>query len=151
MIDASKLPAVRDRGIEVEAAQSVSAAPQPNDQRTYVAQPRNRAHNQGAANFTPKRWVEIELFTVDFAPLLVPGETLVNDSAAWTISPISGADPAAALMIVGEASIDGATSSQLIGSGVPGLRYAPVCTVRTSGGRTLALPEYGQGHIEITL
>jgi hypothetical protein len=54
-------------------------------------------------------------------------------------------------MIVGAASIDGGKVSQMIGSGVPGVRYAPICTAQTSNGQTLILPEYGNGQLEVTL
>jgi hypothetical protein len=39
----------------------------------------------------------------------------------------------------------------MIGSGVPGVRYAPICTAQTSNGQTLILPEYGNGQLEVTL
>jgi hypothetical protein len=100
-------------------------------------------------NFDPKRAAEIEIFTVDFAPLLPDG--VVIAAAAWSISPVDGSDPLAASMIIGSASISGSLVSQLIGSGVPGLRYAPICTAQFSDGQTRVLPEYGQGLLEITL
>jgi hypothetical protein len=101
------------------------------------------------SDFSPKRAGESEVFTVDFAPLLAPGETVT--SAAWSITPIDGQDPSAASMIVGAASVDGGKVSQMIGSGVPGVRYAPICTAQTSNGQTLILPEYGNGQLEVTL
>lgn len=103
------------------------------------------------SNFTPKRAVEVEIFTVNFAPLLAPGETLLAGSAVWTISPVDGQDPGAGAMIVGAASITGALVSQMIGGGVPDVRYAPICTVQTSLGQKLVLPDYGDGQLEITL
>lgn len=100
-------------------------------------------------NFTPMRVTEAEIFTVDFSALLAPGETI--SSSVWAITVVDGQDPAAAAMIVGAASISGATSSQLIRGRVPGVRYAPICTVQTSLGQTLVLPEYGAGMLEVTL
>lgn len=100
-------------------------------------------------NFDPKRTAEKEVFTVDFAPLLPDGVTLM--SAAWSISPVAGSDPNAASMIVGAASIAGSLVSQMIGGGLPGMRYAPICTAQDSRGQTLVLPESGDGLLEITL
>lgn len=94
-------------------------------------------------NFDPKRAGEKEIFTVDFSSRLAPGVTI--SSPVWSIAPVDGADPAAASMIIGAASISGSTSSQIIGGGVPGMRYAPICTVQTSDGQTLVEPPYGQG------
>lgn len=99
-------------------------------------------------NFTPKRASESEIFTVDFAPLLAPGETI--SSPSWTVTVVDGQDPSVNAMISGAASISGTTVSQLIRSGVPGQRYAPVCTVQTSLGQTLVLPEVGQGELYIS-
>lgn len=94
-------------------------------------------------NFDPKRAGEAEIFTVDFGPRLAPGVTI--SSPVWSITAVDGVDPAATSMIVGAPSISGSTSSQIIGGGVPGLRYAPVCKVQTSDGQTLVEPQYGQG------
>lgn len=102
------------------------------------------------SNFSSKRAGETEIFTVDFAPRLLPGETLVDGSAVWTITPVDGEDPSTSAMIVGSASISGTTSSQKIGGGLPDVRYAPICTVQTSLGQTLILPDYGDGQLEIT-
>jgi hypothetical protein len=99
-------------------------------------------------NFDPKRAAEAEIFTVDFGPRLAPGVTI--SSPVWSITPVDGDDPRASSMVMGSASIDGSTSSQLIGGGLPGLRYAPSCTVQTSDGQTLVEPRYGQGQFEVT-
>lgn len=98
-------------------------------------------------NFSPMRATEKEIFTIDFAPLLAQGETI--NSPIWTITVVAGQDPEVAAMISGNASISGTTVSQLIKGGVPGNRYAPVCTVQTSLGQTLVLPEVGQGELYI--
>lgn len=100
-------------------------------------------------NFDPKRAAEAEIFTVDFGPRLAPGITIA--SPVWSITPVDGVDPAAESMIIGSASISGSMSSQLIGGGVPGIRYAPICTVQASDGQTLVEPQYGQGYLDITL
>lgn len=100
-------------------------------------------------DFSPKRAGEDEVFTVDFAPLLAAGETIT--SPVWTITPVNGSDPSAASMIDGAASISGTKVSQKIKGGVPGLRYAPICTAQTSAGQTLILPEYGNGLLDVTL
>jgi hypothetical protein len=100
-------------------------------------------------NFDPKRAAEAEIFTVDFGPRLAPGVTI--SSPVWSITPVDGIDPDAASMILGSASISGSTSSQLIGAGIPGLRYAPICTVQTSDGQTLVEPPHGRGYLDIEL
>jgi len=71
--------------------------------------------------------------------------------AAWTISPVDAPDPAASAMIQGQAVINGSAVSQIITGGVPGVRYAPICTAQTSAGQTLVLPVYGDGQVEVTL
>lgn len=101
------------------------------------------------SNFSPMRVGEKEVFTVDFAPLLSAGETI--NSPVWTMTVVSGQDPNASAMISGTASISGTTASQMIQALVPGVRYAPKCTVQTSQGETLILPEYGDGLLEVTL
>jgi hypothetical protein len=100
-------------------------------------------------NFDPKRAAEAEIFTVDFGPRLAAGVTI--SSPVWSLTPVNGADPNVGSMIIGTASVSGSTSSQIIGGGVPGLRYAPTCTVQTSDGQTLIEPQYGQGYLQITL
>lgn len=94
-------------------------------------------------NFSPKRSSERDVFTVDFAPLLQPGETLV--SAEWSNAVVRRDDPAAAAMIEGGCTLSGAKVSQVIVSGVPGVTYAPFCTAMTSSGRELILPDPGFG------
>lgn len=98
-------------------------------------------------NFSPKRATEKEVFTVDFAPLLAPGDAVL--SAVWSISPVDGQDATASSMIQGDASRDGSMVSQLIVGGVPGVMYAPICTAQTVLGETLVLPEVGFGLLYI--
>jgi hypothetical protein len=100
-------------------------------------------------HFRPKRFSEVEVLTVDFAPLLAVGEVII--SASWTITTLTGRDSNPGAMIRGSAYIGGTKVSQMIGAGVAGVRYAPVCLVQTSNGQTLALPEFSYGVLEVTL
>lgn len=99
-------------------------------------------------DFSPKRVNEVEVFTVDFSALLGTGETIT--SAVWTCSVKEGSDAAASSMIQGAAAVSGSKVSQKIANGVAGCWYAPVCTVLTSAGQTLTLPEYGYGSLHVT-
>lgn len=100
-------------------------------------------------DFTPKRATETEVFTVEFANLLAAGETI--QSAVWTSSAVAGGvDPNANATIQGSASITGSKVSTKITAGLPGIRYAPICTAQTNL-QTLVLPEYGMGQLEVTL
>lgn len=98
-------------------------------------------------DFSPKRAMEVEVFTVDFSALLGTGETIT--SAVWTCSVKEGADASASSMIRGSASVSGAKVSQSIGGGVAGVFYAPICTATTSAGQTLILPEPGYGLLSV--
>jgi hypothetical protein len=100
-------------------------------------------------NFSPMRAGEKEVFTVDFGPLLAAGETI--SSPVWSITVVDGCDASANAMIQGSSTLAGSTVSQMIGSGLPGVRYAPKCTVQTSQGETLILPAYGDGLLDVTL
>lgn len=99
-------------------------------------------------NFTPKRAEESEIFTVDFARLLAPGETIA--SPVWTVLVVNGVDATPNIMVSGQPSVNGSTSSQMIKGGIPRNRYAPRCAVQTSLGQTLILPEVGQGELYIS-
>lgn len=94
-------------------------------------------------NFTPKRAAERDVFTVDYAPILEPGETI--SAAQWSNAVMRRADPDAASMIEGDCTITGAKVSQVIVAGVPGVTYAPFCTAHTNLGRQLILPDPGFG------
>lgn len=100
-------------------------------------------------NFSPKRAAETEIFTIDYANDLAPGETII--AAVWTSSVVDGIDPNPSATIQGIASISGTKVSNKITAGLPGVRYAPICTAQTSLGQVLVLPEYGDGQLEITL
>ena len=99
-------------------------------------------------NFTPKRAAEVEVFTVDFANLMASGETILT--AVWTNAVQAGRDPQAAAMLIGTATIAGSTVSQLIRLGVAGVTYTPICTVHTSIGQVLVLPDPGAGLLTVT-
>jgi hypothetical protein len=103
---------------------------------------------EGTMDFTPKRVGETEIFTVDFVDLLAQGETITT--ASWSITVLQGADPAPEAMLSGVASITGTKVSQMLTGGLPSVFYAPVCTVTTSTGQTLELPEYGNGALHVT-
>lgn len=94
-------------------------------------------------NFTPKRAIEVEVFSVDFANQLAAGETIL--SADWSNEVVDGADPDFGEMFQGVSAISGSISSQLIGAGVRGASYAPICVATTSAGQVLVLPEPGMG------
>lgn len=100
-------------------------------------------------SFRPKRAAEVEIFAVDYMYDLAPDETIL--SAEWSITAVDGVDVSASGMIRGTAQTIGTVVCQKIGGGLPGMRYAPICTAQTSLGQTLVLPEYGQGQLEITL
>lgn len=99
-------------------------------------------------DFTPKRATETEIFSVDFVNILAPGETIL--SAVWTSSVAAGTDPNPNATIQGIASITGSKVSSKITAGVPGVRYAPICTAQTAT-QTLVLPVYGDGLLDVTL
>jgi len=94
-------------------------------------------------NFSPKRSAERDVFTVDYAPILQPGETI--SSAKWSNVAVRRTDPDPDAMIEGDCTITGAKVSQVIVSGVPGVTYAPFCTAQTNLGRQLILPDPGFG------
>jgi hypothetical protein len=100
------------------------------------------------SDFSPKRSVEAELFTFEFAPLLDTGATIV--SASWSIAAVEGVDPDAANMLIDSPVITGSQVCQMIAGGVPGVRYRPICTACTSDGQTLVLPEHGYGLLLVT-
>lgn len=58
---------------------------------------------------------------------------------AWTTAAVVGVDPNAAGTIIGAATIFGATVTQRMGNWVPGVQYAPTCTVATTLGDRLTL------------
>lgn len=105
-------------------------------------------------NFSPKRAAETEIFTVDFANSLAPGETILVDAGhapIWTATVAAGQDATPNAIVQGAASVSGSKVSALLTAGVPGVRYAPICTAQTSLGQTLVLPEYGDGLLDVTL
>jgi hypothetical protein len=99
-------------------------------------------------NFSPKRSIEKEVFTTDLTPLLSPGVTI--ESAVWEVRVVDGVDPSPSDMLIGGTSISGNKVSQMIGGGVAGVTYAPVCIAQTSDNQTLIWPEAGDGHLYVS-
>jgi hypothetical protein len=97
--------------------------------------PDSRPWLREIADFTPKFVGDTERFSFAFAEDLELGETIA--SATWTVTVLSGVDPAAATMPQGPTKIDGAYVHQLVGGGLPGVTYKFSCTVVTSGGETV--------------
>jgi hypothetical protein len=89
-------------------------------------------------NFSPKRVAEVQIFSVDFSPLLAAGETL--SAAVWSVALFSGTDPTPNAMLQGPAVIAGSVVSQVLKGGVAGGIYGPICTATTSLGQTLVVP-----------
>lgn len=105
-------------------------------------------------NFSPKRAAETEIFTVDYASMLAAGETIRTDAGhtpIWTATVSAGADASPNAIVQGLPSVSGSTVSTLLTAGLPGVRYAPICTAQTSLGQTLVLPVYGDGLLDVTL
>lgn len=98
-------------------------------------------------DYTEKRVTEREIISVDFTDDLAIGETIL--SAVWTCSVKIGTDPAANAMISGTATIVGPIVSTLLIDGLAGVHYYPICTITTSLGQRLVLPDPGQGAIEV--
>ena len=92
-------------------------------------------------NFSPIRPGEQDVFTVNYAPILSTGETILR--AVWSCSVVRGTDPDPAAMVRGDATISGPKVSQMIAPRVPGMTYRIVCTAQTNTGRTLVLPDPG--------
>lgn len=99
-------------------------------------------------DFSPKRAGEVEIFTIDFAPILAPAETLLT--AVWSASVVAGVDQTPNAIISGVSIITGTKVSQFVAGGVVGVTYAPVCTITTSFGQTLTLPTSGDGLLLIS-
>lgn len=98
-------------------------------------------------NYSPMRVDEVEVIAVDFssAQCLAAGET-IND-ATWSITRADGS-AAPAGMLINPQSIAGTICSIYI-RGVERGTFAPVCTVTTSRGQTLKLPDPGAGLLSV--
>jgi hypothetical protein len=101
------------------------------------------------ANFSPMRVGEMEVFTVDFATTnsLATGETIT--SSTWTIKSVDGGVVPNG-MLPGPGSIVGTVCSMYLSAVAAGL-FLPLCTVTTSRGQTLTLPDVGAGQLAISL
>lgn len=100
------------------------------------------------ASFSPMRVSEVEVLTIDFGPILAPGESIV--SAVWSNSVSHGTDPNPTAMIQNRCTISGRKVSELFAAHVPGVTYAPSCKVITSSGQTLIQPEFDYGLLYVT-
>lgn len=92
-------------------------------------------------NFSPIRSGEQDVFTVNYAPILLPDETIL--SAKWSATVIRGTDPNPDALIQGDATVSGPKVSQMIAPTVPGMTYSVICTALTSARRKLILPDSG--------
>lgn len=126
----------------------------PNARQIHIGSPRVRLYTGGQMSFSPKRAGETEIFTVDYSAMLATGETIRTDAGhapIWTATAAGSEDTSPNAIVQGAASVSGSKVSTLLTAGLPGVRYAPICTAQTSLGQTLVLPEYGQGQLEVTL
>lgn len=98
-------------------------------------------------NFSPIRVGERDVFTANYTPLLRPGETISH--AAWSATVVHGVDPSPMAMIQGDPAILGPKVSQMIVPVVPGITYRLICTVQTSFGRELILPDPGRDQLYV--
>lgn len=94
-------------------------------------------------NFSSKRTGETEIFTIDFANLLMDGELIT--SASFAVQVVSGIDANSSSMLNSLAAILGSKVSVMITGGLAGVSYVPLCTVVTNFGQTLILPNVGEG------
>jgi hypothetical protein len=101
-----------------------------------------------SGNFTPKRVAEVEVYSVDFSSRLLIGENILT--AIWTNSVLSGFDNSPQNMISGTCTVLGSVICQMITAGVAGVAYLPICTITTSEGQTLILPEPQTGVLWIS-
>ena len=92
-----------------------------------------------SSEFSPKDPDERLLLTFNFANWLATGETIDLASIRVESIPEIGADPDAAAMIVGEASLTGTKALQMVGGGLVGVTYRLKCTAETSKGQKLVL------------
>ena len=95
-----------------------------------------------------KRTAETVIFTVDFADDLGVGEVI--SSAVWSCSVTEGIDQSPNNVISGSASMNGSQVITKLSNGIAGVSYSPICTVNTSLGQVLVLPDYGYGTLAVT-
>jgi hypothetical protein len=102
-----------------------------------------RVRQLSHTGFTPKRVGETEIFIVDFVDVLADGETILT--ALWSVNVLTGIDQSPNNMVYGAPVIAGTKVGQMLTGGVSGVRYAPICTISTSEGQTLILPDVNNG------
>lgn len=95
-----------------------------------------------------KRTGETVIFTVDFADDLGVGEVI--NTAVWSCTVTEGQDQSVSNVINGSASMNGSQVNTKLSNGIAGVSYAPICTISTSLGQVLILPEYGYGSLSVT-
>ena len=90
-------------------------------------------------DFSPTDSPEVEIYALDFGPILADGEVLLT--AEVTIATVggTGVDTAPSVHLVGPAIINGTIVSQMIGPLVPNCVYRVLALVTTSLGQTLEL------------
>ena len=105
------------------------------------------------SNWTPKRIGNDEVFTCDFRgganPKLGVGETITPGTEVWSVVVAKGEDANPSAMLTGSSSTTGDVVSHMITGGVVGVIYHVTCTVRTSSGQNLTLPEISLDHLTI--
>jgi hypothetical protein len=103
--------------------------------------------------WTAKRVGEAEAFTADFAggqfPRLGTGETITPGTAVWSCAAVIGVDANAQAMVSGGSTITGAKVTQMITGGVSGVTYQLTCTVQTSAGQALTLPDINEDRLYV--
>ena len=94
----------------------------------------------GNVIISPKRVSEVIAYEFNFISSLAPTEVIQSVTAS--ISVYAGADPAAATMIYGPASIAGSIVTQGIAYGVAGVMYFVKILAKTSFNQTLEITGY---------
>lgn len=99
------------------------------------------------ANFSTMRVGELEVFSVDFSTTgsLSAGETI--GSAVWTMRSADGSIVPAG-MLPGPSAVAGLVCSAYVAAIAAGV-FLPLCTVTTSRGQTITLPDPGFGQLVI--
>lgn len=87
-------------------------------------------------NFSNKLTGEIDLFGFNLAPIMPTGTGRIV-SAIWSITVLSGTDPAPEGMLRGAPFIDGKIVRHKLGGGVSGTHYRVSVTVTTTTGLVL--------------
>lgn len=84
--------------------------------------------------FSPKDPAEVWQLSVDFAKILITGETL--SSSAWYVTTYSGVDASPSAILLGTPSIVGTKSKHTVTDGLDGVMYRIKVVAETSLGNT---------------